>query len=551
VIVPIPKRPWQRHNDASINPLRPIMPKSMTRRLGWQDALLLVGGYVTLDWASHIHRLHGFDVTPWSPAPALGLLFLVRHGGRAAPLLALAIFAADVWVRGVPLPWPLAGTLALQLTAGYWLIAAALRRRIGRKGMFIDRRGLIEWVTIIVIGTLLNSLLLIAGLALTGHLPATAGGVVLLATWLADAVGILISMPLLAMLLDERSRSRLRRLLLGRESLSLLTTGSVLVLTFVAGRMTEFKYFPVLFLPIAWAAARQGLAGAALTIGLTQIGVVLATQLLSLSPLTLIELEVLVLVLALSGFFIGVVVDEKQRLNAELQQTLRLAAAGEMAGALSHELHQPLTALLAYTRACQQLLAQGDSGDRLRDVIDRIVAESQRAADVVSRLRDFFRTGTTRLERIWLRELLSSAASRFSAQAQQQGIELLLQPAPPCALLADRLQLEVVLRNLLANALEAAAERPPAERRVRVSARQDDAGRVCITVEDSGAGITEQMEEHLFEAFHTSKASGLGLGLAISRAIAEAHGGTLAAEVADHGLFRLTLPIEEAVTDAA
>jgi len=108
-----------------------------------------------------------------------------------------------------------------------------------------------------------------------------------------------------------------------------------------------------------------------------------------------------------------------------------------------------------------------------------------------------------------------------------------------------------VLRNLLANALEAAAERPPAERRVRVSARQDDAGRVCITVEDSGAGITEQMEEHLFEAFHTSKASGLGLGLAISRAIAEAHGGTLAAEVADHGLFRLTLPIEEAVTDAA
>jgi hypothetical protein len=145
-----------------------------------------------------------------------------------------------------------------------------------------------------------------------------------------------------------------------------------------------------------------------------------------------------------------------------LQQTLRLAAAGEMAGALSHELHQPLTALLAYTRACQQLLAQGESGERLRDVIDRVVAESQRAAEVVSRLRDFFRTGTTRLERIWLRELLSSAASRFAAQAKQQGVELLLQPAPPCALWADRLQLEVVLRNLLANAFEAAAERPEA-----------------------------------------------------------------------------------------
>ncbi|HRL76733.1 MAG TPA: ATP-binding protein [Candidatus Accumulibacter phosphatis] len=526
------------------------MPKSAIRRLGWRDALLLVGGYVALDWASHIHPLHGLDVTPWSPAPALGLLFLVRYGGQAAAPLALAIVAADAWVRELSLPWLLACGLALQLTAGYWLIAGILRRRVGSKAMFVNQRGLIDWVTITVVGTLVNSLLFIAGLILAGYLPRGAAAEMLLPYWLGDVVGVLVSMPLLAMLLDERGRARLRRLLLGREALSLLTTGSVLAFTFVAGEMTEFKYFPVLFLPIAWAAARQGLAGAALTVGLTQIGVIVATHLLGLSPRILIELEVLVVVLALSGFFIGVVVDEKQRLSAELQQTLRLAAAGEMAGALSHELHQPLTALLAYTRACQQLLAQGESGERLREVIDRVVGESQRAADVVSRLRDFFRTGATRLERLWLRELLSSAASRFAAQAQQQGVELLLQPAPPSALWADRLQLEVVLRNLLANAFEAAAERPRAERQVRVSARQDGATRVCITVEDSGPGISAEMEEHLFEAFHSSKASGLGLGLAISRAIVEAHGGRLWAEVADRGVFKLVLPIEEGVAHA-
>ncbi|MBP6708670.1 MAG: MASE1 domain-containing protein, partial [Candidatus Accumulibacter sp.] len=418
------------------------------------------------------------------------------------------------------------------------------------KGLFVNRRGLIDWVTITVIGTLLNSLLFIAGLTLAGYLPRAAAAEALLPYWFGDVVGVLISMPLLAMLLDERGRVRLRRLLLGRESLSLLTTGGVLAFTFVAGEMTDFKYFPLLFLPVAWAAARQGLAGAVLTIGMTQVGVILATHLLGLSPLILIELEVLVVVLALSGFFFGVVVDEKQRLGAELQQTLRLAAAGEMAGALSHELHQPLTALLAYTRACQQLLAQGES-ERLRDVIDRVVAESQRAAEVVSRLRDFFRTGTTRLERIWLRELLSSVASRFAAQAQQHGVELLLQPAPPCALWADRLQLEVVLRNLLANAFEAAAERPETRRQVRVSAEQDSAEHVCITVEDSGAGVAEEMVEHLFEAFHSSKASGMGLGLPISRAIIEAHGGNLWAEAADHGVFKVLLPIDEAAGHAA
>ena len=526
------------------------MPKSVSRRLGWRDALLLVGGYLALDWASHIHPLHGLDVTPWSPAPALGLLFLVRHGGQAAAPLALAMLTADVWLRELSLPWLLACGLALQLTAGYWLIAGILRLRLGSKGIFVNRPGLIEWVMITVIGTLLNSLLFIAGLTLAGYLPRAAAAEALLPYWFGDVVGVLISMPLLAMLLDERGRVRLRRLLLGRESLSLLTTGGVLAFTFVAGEMTDFKYFPLLFLPVAWAAARQGLAGAVLTIGMTQVGVILATHLLGLSPLILIELEVLVVVLALSGFFIGVVVDEKQRLGAELQQTLRLAAAGEMAGALSHELHQPLTALLAYTRACQQLLAQGES-ERLRDVIDRVVAESQRAAEVVSRLRDFFRTGTTRLERIWLRELLSSVASRFAAQAQQHGVELLLQPAPPCALWADRLQLEVVLRNLLANAFEAAAERPETRRQVRVSAEQDSAEHVCITVEDSGAGVAEEMVEHLFEAFHSSKASGMGLGLPISRAIIEAHGGNLWAEAADHGVFKVLLPIDEAAGHAA
>lgn len=525
------------------------MPNLATRRLGWREASFLFLGYLALDWASHIHPLHGLDITPWSPAPALGLQFLLRYGGKAVPPLALAILAADSWVREVSLSWPFGIGLAVQLAAGYWAIAEVLRRRLNSKGIFVDRRGLINWVTITVVGTLLNSLTFIAGLTLARFLPPMAAAEALVHYWFGDLVGILVSMPLLAMLMDSRGRARLRRLLLGHEALSLVATGGVLAFTFVAGEMTEFKYFPVLFLPIAWAAARQGLAGAVLTVGLTQVGVILATRLLGLSALTLLELEVLVVVLALSGFFIGVVVDEKQRVSVELQQTLRLAAAGEMAGALSHELHQPLTALLAYAKASQQLLAQGETGERLHDVIGRVAAESQRTADVVSRLRDFFRTGTTRLERIWLRELLSSVASRFAAQAQQQGIDLTLHPAPPCALWADRLQLEVVLRNLLANAFEATAERPGTGRQVRVSAHQESVGRVCITVEDTGPGVSEDMVEHLFAAFHSSKSSGLGLGLAISRAIIEAHGGSLWAEVAERGVFKVLLPIGEAPGD--
>ncbi|WP_291983348.1 ATP-binding protein [Candidatus Accumulibacter sp. ACC005] len=109
---------------------------------------------------------------------------------------------------------------------------------------------------------------------------------------------------------------------------------------------------------------------------------------------------------------------------------------------------------------------------------------------------------------------------------------------------SDRL-LEVVLRNLFSNAFDAVSEQPPGERRVRVSALAEGGDRICIRIEDSGPGLTGDAVSRLFEPFNSTKSSGLGLGLAISRAIAEAHGGNLWAEVGARGVFRLRLPFEK------
>lgn len=173
-----------------------------------------------------------------------------------------------------------------------------------------------------------------------------------------------------------------------------------------------------------------------------------------------------------------------------------------------------------------------------------MIEESLRAAEVVRRLRDFFRTGATRLEALGTAELLAAATAPFAAKAAQAGVELVVENSPSIALFADRLQLEVVLRNLLSNAFESVAQRPAGARRVRVAVRPEGGGRVAICVEDSGPGISEASAARLFEAFSSSKAGGLGLGLLISRAIAEAHGGLLWAEVAEHGVFCLVLPTE-------
>ena len=516
-----------------------------------QSLLLLTAGWVLLDGLSNIQPLYGLNVTPWNPAPALGLVFLMRFGKPATLPIVLAIMIGDLLWRELSVPLLVSALLALQLTLSYWAIAEVLHRHLPDGGIFSNRRGLIEWAVIVAFGTLVGSLLFTGSLVLFDLIPVTGAKGVLVQFWVGDAVGILVSMPILWMLFDEGGRAQLRAVLTSWESFGyLLATCLALWVAFGLGGENEFKYFYVLFLPVVWAAARHGLAGAILSAAALQAGLIVAALWLGFSAVSVRELQAFAVVLALLGFFVGVVVDEKQRVSSDLRQTLRLAAAGEMAGALAHELNQPLTALSAYGTACTQLLAMGETGERLRETIGRMVAESLRAADVVRRLRDFFRTGATHLETIELKSLFNAVESAFADKAGKLGIELVIGAPPACTLLADRLQLEVVLRNLVTNAFDAIAEHQGAERRVSITAQLVDAGQVCISVADTGPGLTGAAVARMFEAFHSSKSSGLGLGLTISRAIAEAHGGTLMAEVDSHGMFKLMLPVAGGSRDA-
>jgi len=523
-----------------------------TSRLGWADALLLIAGYLALDWMSFFHPLHGPYITPWNPAPALGLVFVLRYGWKAAlPPLALAVLLAEIWVHSLPAAPPASIAIAVLVALGYGAIGAILGRPSGGSGMFSDRSGILRWLAIVVAGTLVTSLLFVLVLVGLEWVPASAWREAVGRYWIGDGVGILVSMPLLWMLCDERGRLLL--LVAARRPDTpayLLAAAAALWGVVGLGAETDFKYFYLLFLPIIWAAARQGLAGAVLSAAVIQVGIIVVVHLQDFSAISVVEIQVVTGVLVVTGFFVGVMVDEQQRISAELRHTLRLAAAGEMAGALAHELNQPITALSAYGSACEELLARGETGARLKETIRLMVAESYRAAEVVRRLRDFFRTGTTRLEQVPLRALLAAATASFAAPAAGAGVTLTVQPVPEGALLADRPQLEVVLRNLLANALAAVSEQPADRRLVTISAALEGSDRICIKIEDSGPGLSGSAAARLFEPFKSSKSSGLGLGLAISRAIAEAHGGNLWAEVGEHGVFRLLLPFEGGAANA-
>ena len=304
------------------------------------------------------------------------------------------------------------------------------------------------------------------------------------------------------------------------------------------------RHFYLLFLPLIWIAVRFGMNGAILATAIVQMGVVLGVRSDVGTALPIFELQALLVALTLTGLFLGVMVDQRQRAEAGLRHTLRLAAAGEMAGAIAHEVNQPLTAVANYGRSAQMLLDREQSGPRqMREIIGRILSEAERASEVVRRLRDFFRAGTTRLEQVPAEELLSAARQMGENAINGTGILLEVEtPASLPSLLIDRIQVEVILRNLLANAVESltAVNRPGS--RISVVAQRHGSDQLRIVVRDNGPGVSAANRESLFEPFVSGKSTGMGLGLAVSRAIAEAHGGSLESAKVDHGEFHLILP---------
>lgn len=508
-------------------------------RFLWATAFVLA--FVVLDWASYIDPLHRLNITPWNPAPALAVLFLLNGGFGGVVTVFVGILIADTTVRGGGGATIMAADLLL--AAGYNVVAWALRRYLPPAGMFEDRKGLLLWSVIVVCGSFCNSVVFVGMLRLGEVLPAGGLGDACLRFWVGDAVGIFVGLPLFWWLQDKPRRLQFLGRVFNWETVAYLSLIlAVLWVAFGFGAAASFRYFYLLFLPLAWAASRQGMGGAVFSASALQLGMIVAGQLQSSSEITIFELQMRAMVLALVGFLIGTAVEEQRRAAAELRQSLRLVAAGETAAAIAHELNQPLTALSAYGVACEKMVQIGESQTALLSVIRKMVDEARRAAEVVRRLREFFHSGTTRLERFRVADMVDSVASGFADRAIATGVDFRVVGMADAELNADRLQVEIVLRNLLANALDAVADVSAGQRRVVLEVRSEPEGRISFSVKDSGPGVGSGASDRLFEPFVSTKSSGLGLGLAISRAIAEAHGGTLTCDWGDQGCFRLTLP---------
>jgi signal transduction histidine kinase len=238
-----------------------------------------------------------------------------------------------------------------------------------------------------------------------------------------------------------------------------------------------------------------------------------------------------------------------ERTQAELARVARATTVGELTASIAHEVNQPLAGVVTNANACLRWLA-GPSPDlgEARDALRRIVRDGNRASDVIARIRALLKKGETARMRLDINQVIQEIIKLARGEMLQRKVTLQTELAPGLPLIeADRVQLQQVLLNLINNALDALSAVNDRPRLLRIRTDKPDSRAVRVAVQDTGVGVDPQQAERLFEAFFTTKPSGLGMGLSISRSIVESHGGRLWATPNDgQGVtFQFTLPLEE------
>ena len=232
----------------------------------------------------------------------------------------------------------------------------------------------------------------------------------------------------------------------------------------------------------------------------------------------------------------------------ELAQVARASTLGELAASIAHEVNQPLAAIVTNGHACLRWLDAHPPDEReARAAVDRIVRDANRASEVITRIRGFLRRCEVQRNPVDLGQVVDDVVDLVRTEVQSRHVTVCCQRnegLPPVQ--ADRVQIEQVVLNLLVNGLEALGRTSGTARVLRLETSRTDDGQVRLDVHDHGQGIDPAVRDHLFDAFQTTKPNGLGMGLAISRSIIEAHGGRLWVDASSGSgtTFSLTLPVD-------
>jgi len=234
----------------------------------------------------------------------------------------------------------------------------------------------------------------------------------------------------------------------------------------------------------------------------------------------------------------------------EIAHLMRVSMLGELSGGLAHELTQPLTAILSNAQAGKLLLAKGNKSlSEIGNILDDIIAEDERAGEVIHRLRGMLKKGEVRHEPIDMNDLIASTLRLLHSELIDRRMSASFDNAADLpATHGDPVQLQQTLLNLLVNAMDATETVPPARRTISISTAATDDGGIQVQIYDRGSGLPPSREHEVFQPFFTTKKRGLGLGLSICTSIIKLHGGTLSLQnnvrEGASAVFRLPPPLD-------
>ena len=256
--------------------------------------------------------------------------------------------------------------------------------------------------------------------------------------------------------------------------------------------------------------------------------------------------------------FVGAVTDITARKRAEtelheaqtnLAHVTRVTALGELAASIAHEVNQPLTAVVTNAAACLRWLdREPPNVKEARGILESIITDGSRAGDVIQRVRALVNKSTDQKAPLDINEVIDEVVGLVQYELLSHRVSLRLELAPALPLvLADRIQLQQVILNLVINGIEAMQPVTDRPRELVIQTRRDEAPQILVTVRDHGVGVAAENADRLFDAFYTTKSSGMGMGLSICRSIVDAHGGRLSVlgDAGPGAALQFTLPLHQ------
>lgn len=494
--------------------------------------------YLLLDWASFVEPLPHTTITPWNPNTGVAMALLLARGATWAPLVAIGNFAGELFFDVEPPP---ASVLALTSTyvATVYACAAWALRRSALERPIASPKAAAWFAGVIALASGVAAAGYVAILVRAGAVPPYEAWASVARYWTGEFSGIIALTPVLLLRIDRTALWEVIRRSPRELLLQLLGAVAGVSLAFALAAAHDVRLFYPLFAPVTWIALRHGVAGAMISVSLVQAALVAALE-LTPGSIPLFDVQFPMLALGVTALFLGALATQRDQAlrhmrdqDAALQRSMRFAAAGQLASALTHELNQPMTALISYVRAAELMGESVQRADaRLAGTLHKAAEEAGRAAGVLRRLREFYRGEGARLELTDAMAVCARVAEALRDRMRRGGVDFHMSVDVVPGVMVDRAQLEIVLHNLLTNALDAFDALPARglQRRLIEVTAENKGADVLIRVDDSGPGIPASLGQRLFEPFVTSKISGMGLGLSLSRTFLRHQGGDLWSE---------------------